>query len=353
MPSWIFEQLGGQRKTIVLTGSAAPHGRPRQKPVVKDGLKLRAQVTRYPGYSGDPTRHLFGTERDDIVLIGRWMDHQLFGDPAGTGARRNTARILVDTWEAFISDQQQVRVSWGDTVAYIGVIDKLVTGWESETQVAWELHILVDRKISEKQAPAAATPTQPPHQFAKEFAKFFAKRRKSLEQTVPDWDPTVLDLVNGLFQTVAVATSQLVKISNAYDDFEKQTFSQLQRLRLAVHEVKTAYLNFRDTTDSFQLDGVLFARSAKADVNWMQFRSQEAAESSVFLDLLNELARHAELAQRGKNNTSTTAVMGDTWESISTRLLNNPFGANDIRKANNITFGAQPVVGKVYRIPKK
>ena len=38
--AWTFTQLGGDKKELVLSGADAPHGRPRNKPVVRRGLKI-------------------------------------------------------------------------------------------------------------------------------------------------------------------------------------------------------------------------------------------------------------------------------------------------------------------------
>jgi hypothetical protein len=60
--AWRFEQLAGDKKTLILAGYSAPFGRPRQKAVVRDKVQIREKTTRYPGSSGPPTRHIFGDD---------------------------------------------------------------------------------------------------------------------------------------------------------------------------------------------------------------------------------------------------------------------------------------------------
>lgn len=342
---WQFTQLGGEKKVLVLDGYAAPFGRPRQHAIMEEAIKLRQVATRYPGNSGPPTRHVFGHNWTDegMTLTGRWMNRKLEG--------KATAESLVEDWQAFIADEQKVQLKWGDLLEFTGIVEGIKVGWESSTEVVWTISFLIDTKVSigSITRPPRAAPTRTPDRMILDLNAGLLNIAQV--QIQGDYQPDFFDTLDNLTGILAGAIGTLVGLSNQLAALEKQTFSALQRIRLAIGEVRTAALIFGDTVDSSIIDTQMFTRQSVSDIRWFEFRQETAFELSVMADILAELDRNVELVLRGQNARSYQAIMGDTWESISSNMYGGVSRANDIRAANGITGSMQPVPGATYRIP--
>lgn len=341
--AWTFEQLGGEKKILTLSGWGAPFGRPRQKAVTREKIVLRHTATRYHGQS-TPTRHIFGHHWEDGQrLNGRWMDKDL--GPGGTNDQ-------IDNWQTFVSDEQPVRISWGAIVSYVGLIESLEIGRESEAEATWDLAFLIDTRdgIKARTNPSGSGDASLlARQLAQENPIFSGAAQKI--KSSADWQPDVLDALDSLFSNVAAASAALNKISNEIQTFETASISVLQRFRGAIHQFKTASLALRDAVDSYEIHKALFTRQADADIQWFLFRSQADVDFMLMQDLLADADKQAELAERGRATTSYVAKIGDTWESISNIVYGGPSGANKIRQANGIRYGQLPVPGTTYQIP--
>lgn len=342
--TWTFEQLGGEKKKLTLDGYAAPFGRPRQKAIFEEEFKERIQTTRYPGNSGPPTRHLFGQQwNDQMILTGRWMDRHLRG--------QQTATSLVVAWQDFLKDEQRVRISWGSVASFIGYCESLNVGWESDTECTWKITFLVDEKPSQtrRRLPVDSGIEN----NLSSLIAFVNKSRASAAAIANNLNPDFIDQLDGVFSQVAVGTSQLVRFSNQISDLESRSFGTLQRLRLGIQEVKTAVLNLQSTIGSATDDGVLFTRQAPETVITLaQFRADNDVNAMIILDLLASMHVSVERVLTGKAYTSYEARVGDSWESISTQIYHGADGAGKIRAANGIKYGELPVPGVTYRIPQ-
>jgi hypothetical protein len=347
---WVFEQLETPKgsngpKTLKLANYAAPFGRPRQKPVIKDKLTVRNQVVRYPGNSKAPTRHFFGTHREPSVLTGRWMDSNL-----GVGEAKN----LVAAWDDFIDDQVLCRISWGDNLSYTGFIESLETEWESPAQVAWTMNLLLDEKDTSNVR--VAVPALSLDQSTSQLQKVLADLFPGIDQPQgfspdPAWSPDLQDSVDQIVSDIAQFSANLNNVIGQLSNLESATFFELQRFRSAIHGIKTAVLQYEAITDNLRNDTALFVRQADSDIAWFTFTSNEDIGTTTLYAILADMELDAEKAQRGKTTLSYVAIQGDTWESISTQFYDSPSGANKIRQANGVQFGALPQAGKTYQIP--
>src|SRR5580693_5242858 len=131
---WTFTQVAGDQKVLTLAGESAPHGRPRASPVVEDEMGLRDATVYYPG-NPRPTRHVFGEIHNDWVLSGRFSDRFL-----GSGG----AKAMVEQMKAFIADEQQVTIAWGDILAATGLVRRIKPSRESESEIGWTLTVGID-----------------------------------------------------------------------------------------------------------------------------------------------------------------------------------------------------------------
>lgn len=341
---WVFTQLAGSKETVTLQGYAAPFGRPRIKPVVTTGKQLRQSSKRYPGNSGAPTRHLFGTNQKDIELNGRWMDKHL-GDLGALSLKRQL--------DAIIDEQQRVSVSWGDFLSYTGIIESLDVGWESQTECTWVMKVLVDVDDFDGQV-FIPTPSTSPRGFYDDVLEFVSNGFPSISHRLSNLDALtgeLFDLLDDAISSVNSVSALLVHTLSTIESFESATFAELQRLRAGVHQFKTAVLIMQGTIESITIDTMLLDRQAEDDIAWLTFQMQAMAQTVHLLGRMAALSLAAEEAERGKFLREYTAKTDDSWESISIAVYGDANGADRIRKANGIKYGDAPLAGMIYQIP--
>ena len=347
--NWIFRQMSGSDpKTITLEGYAAPFGRPRQKPVVKDKLELRNARVQYPG-SDNVTRHVFGTKRAPITLAGRWMDKFL-------GIGRSAE--LIRAFEALVADGRLCAISWGSIVSYVGLPTSIEIDRESETEVAWILEIDIDRRADRTTART---------EYLQSDSTVGAKIQELLlESKLRDWEktgiitqpgggpelkPQLLDTVGDILGTIGTATSQVAKFANQVDDFEKASVNTLQQFRANIHQIKTGYVALTDTMSAIPIDASLFVRQADDDIKFLTFQNKTEYETLVLLQILADLERSTNRIETGLSTTSYTARDGDTWEFMATKYYADAGKSDIIRQANGIRYGERPSAGRTYLVP--
>ncbi len=343
---WKFEQTGSNPKTLTLEGYSAPFGRPRQKAVCEEEFGVRVQTVRYPGNDGPPTRHLLGTKwTDEFQLTGRWMDRKLGG--AGL------ANLKVDEWQRFIAEQKNLRISWGDIVSYTGMIEKIKIGRESPSEVVWTLYILIDEREGFRE-----TRPLPPRNFASKkrdydlAASNFVSTSKLQFNTHRDWSPDLLDVMDSTLSSLASFSASLNKAVRQFDNITSATSASLQRLRMSIHGVKTAFINYMHTIDNVVIDTALFIRQSESDINWFAYKQDQNVQASVILGILADMDREAEIAERGRSRTTYTGRNGDSWEMVGVQFFGDPDGADLIRQANGVRYGELPTSGRIYQIPQ-
>ncbi len=354
--TWFFEQLGGEKKSIELSGWQAPHGRPRQKPVVTDGVEIRKTEVYYPGDDRGPTLHLFGRKYTQWELEGRFRDRS-----DGVGF----AVAMTERVKKFVGDQQRCRISWGDILSVEGFLDKFEPGRESEGEVAWKLTASIYVDLFAKRT------RKPKQQKTIGLAAQLAKL--DLEQALPGvpHTPTAsifdgLDSILGLPANVSGAFVESMdgivdiftstagafqKAAGGISDVEKATFASLNRLASVSNQLQGAAGALRETFTNADADAVLLRE--RATENARLWKGQSATESAL-ADLVGELADvrvAVALVKRGVGTGSVVAVQGDTWESLSTKAYGSPDRAADLRAANDIPAGAYPVPGTEYIVP--
>jgi len=347
--NWIFRQTSGSNpKTITLEGYAAPFGRPRQKPVVKDKLELRNSRVQYPG-SDNVTRHVFGTKRDPITINGRWMDKFL-------GVGRSAE--LVRAFEALVADGRLCVISWGSIVSYVGLPVSIEIDRESETEVAWILEIDIDRRADRTTART---------EYLQSSSTVGDKIQELLlESQLRDWEktgiitqpgggpelkPQLLDTVGDILGSIGTATSQVAKFANQVDDFEKASVNTLQQFRANIHQIKTGYVALTDTMSAIPIDASLFVRQADDDIKFLTFQNKTEYETLVLLQILADLERSTNRIETGLSTTSYTARDGDTWEFMATKFYADAGKSDIIRQANGIRYGERPSAGRTYLVP--
>jgi hypothetical protein len=339
---WRFEQLRGDRRILILEGTAAPFGGPRKEAVVEVGYEVRQSTTHYPG-GENLTRHVFGGRwAPEWELKGRFQDDRLGG--AGQ------ARLKYEEVEAFVRDQQLVRIYWGDVFVYEGFILSVRGKYENEAQIAWTLSIAVDRKDADATKLPEPTPLPRPADLTAAIVRAFS----NVEDAVDRAPFPILSVP--LLSTLGDALMQAVRLLDAVtapiEMFRTATAGELHRMLSAVERLRSAAVPFRELVASFREDALALRQRAEA-----VFALGEA-QANVELDIRKMLAAAAELERCAQARRVDfikalyTAQTGDTWESISVAFYRTPSRANELREANAAPPGQSPVPGETCVIVK-
>lgn len=341
---WRFTQLGGPRRTLTLAGASAPHGRPRKNPVVSDGIKLRRERVFYPdGGNKPPTTHIFGTEWKDWELEGRFSDREL-----GKGG----TKAVIQEWQSFVADGQEVQIAWGDVLSARGLVDEFIPGRESEAECSYKIVVLVDSRDIDGGRSAFIIPRAPLEMCqALQLELLEGVGRIPSLPHAGDLKPTFLDSLEEAVSSINGFSASLLNVAGEIDAFAEGTLDQLERLRAGVAQTRTAVNKLRGTFETTENDAALLARAADSDVQWFASRASADVSTMRMLAILEEIDRETEISRRGRTLGIHLARLGDTWESIATSFYGAPDGAGAIRDANGVLFGDLPVPGREYQIP--
>jgi len=337
---WTFEQVSGERKKLVLNDHAAPHGRPRQKPVVEVELKQRNAEVRYAGNSV-PTRHLFGTSESPEKLEGRLRD--AYG---GAGfARQKKAEI-----ESFVRDGQQCIGTWDDLVSQLCFLESVKFGIESGGEITYEIQILVDKNLLDDDVDSLVIEPRGPQDLTNQMLLAIVEMNDLVK--VPGLKGSIFDSISSLISGVASVSSACNDVANQIDSFVNAPFQLMNQLRASLDQFRTAVTALRRAYDDLTVDIALENQNAQNQQAFWDVQSAWAASSLDAIRQAIALERASAVAQQGNIKELYTAKDGDTWDQISRIVYNGSADrAEDIRKANGVEAGANPVPGTTYMVP--
>lgn len=119
----VIEQLGGERRKVVLSGGALPNQG------VETGIGQRLERQFLPGAS-EAVVQVLGLDLPDLTFVGQLNDALLDGP--------GDARALVEQMFLLVTEAQPVEVSWGDSGAFAR------RGYVTSFRPVWQLADLVD-----------------------------------------------------------------------------------------------------------------------------------------------------------------------------------------------------------------
>lgn len=338
MPSWTFQQLGGDRKRIELGDYAAPFGRPRKDPVAKELIKVNIQTIRYPGSKNPPTRHIFGSGWEPMELRGRWMTRML---------TTKTAEEYADEFVAFVRDERQIRLTWGNIVSYQGYINELELGRESQDEIAWRITVLVDKREN-----AAVIRIRSPKINILEFRQILLDRISNIKlPSLPDMAPNIFEQLDFLAGQLKRYTALFADLANEFDRLEKATFSTIQSFRGIGANILSAMAAMETIAMNNAVDSVILIRRPDSVVNWQEYQLNLDVELTVIRALLADLDRKLEIVAKSDVSKFVTAIQGESWERLAVRVGLGPDSAPVIRDANGVRYGSLPEAGTIYLVP--
>ena len=339
---WTFTQVAGPQKVLTLAGQSAPHGRPRISPVVEDEMALRDAAVYYPG-NPRPTRHIFGEIHTDWVLTGRFSDS--FLGPGG-------AKAKIQEIKAFIADEQQVTIAWGDILAATGLLRRIKPSRESEAEVAWTLTVGIDGDDAlppPAPQPAAVAPGTKLGQVASGLDAINALGDAPGDLGLGS---DFLDSLDELVSEINSVSATVLSIADGISNFETAVEGDLNRFRAGLEQFQTAALTLQATLESAENDSSLTQSSSPSEDSWHAARIEAEYQALAIAALLADIDRDVEIILLGRQQTTCVATAGDTWESLSTRYFGGPSKAAALRQATGALYGAQPQAGRVVQIPE-
>lgn len=337
---WTFEQVGGDRKKLVLNDHCAPHGRPRKKPVVETEVELREDEVRYAGNS-EPTRHLFGTKESPEKLEGRLRDAN-----GGAGfARQKRLEI-----ESFVRDQQQCIATWDDLVSQLCLIKRAKFGIESGGEITYELELLIDKNLLDDSVESLVVEPRGPQDLTNQMLLALTDMNALTE--VPGLKGSIFDSISSLISGVASVSAACNQVAGQIDSFVNAPFQLMNQLRASLDQFRTAVTALRRAYDDLTVDIALENQNAQNQQAFWDVQSAWAASSLDAIRQAIALERSSAVAQTGNIRELYTAKDGDTWDQISRIVYNGSADrAEDIRNANGVEAGANPVPGTTYMVP--
>lgn len=346
---WKFVQTAGQKKTLTLTGWAAPRGRPRQAPVVTTGVQVRNSRTYYPGNDA-PTRHVFGTQHPDWQLEGRFMDCD--GGP-------RYAQNMLDYVTGFVADAHPVVIRWGEFVSARGMIVDFEPGIESHQHVSWKMTIQIDEDLLlQKRKNRSMDFDRAVAEHAQNEIKDYLQKQSSAKReqlSIVSFPPSLdFGISAALDSLVGAANAPWAALSQMLDDIgklETAPWNALMRLKAGQNQAKTALLHLKDTHQAMHSSMVIMSKNESERTRFWSRQHAAGAEDLKKLKVLDDIDRAIQRAMRGMIRGMYVARTSDTWESIARVAMEDVKRADDIRSFNGVGSGP-PAPGTRYLIPQ-
>ncbi len=338
-----LKQLGGAQREFVLTGHAAPHGRPRVEPVATDALRIRNAEVFVAGQI-EPVRHIFGYRFEPKEFRGRFLDRW---------AHLGFAEAKAEEAKGFVAEMERVQLSWdgGDGAAIVctGIVLELDIERESHHEIAWRMQFAVDKDELLDTPVQTGNGTKQPRDYTYQIVYYLNETQAAFEEM--KLRGSVFDLFDGLISGLASIVSNAVSLADEFASFQKATFATVRRFRHVLGQLRTAALSIRDTIDAFQVDAAIESRNAREQFSFVRNQAIISDSTLSMITETTEADRAAQLAEQGRVKAIVQALGGDTFESIAARIYGSAERASDIRTANGVADGAAPVVGQLYIVP--
>ena len=351
MGKWTFEQLSGERKTLVLADWDAPKGRPGQTPIYKAKLVARQSETYYPG-NDEPSRHIYGGKHEPIELEGKFRD--AFGG-------KGYAQRMAEAARNFYNEKLQCRIIWHGTdspfASYVGIIESIECSPESSGVWGWKISIAIDRDL--KLAPTfRKQPDREPfkdrmaqvNSAIRDMMDWGKREKKSFSTFPPSLDFGLSDFLDSVANYVNGPITMLNSMADQLEDMSKATMASIKRAQAGAHQLKTGLIKAKQAFEDVRLDAAVVSNRASEDIKFLRSQADFSQGAIAAIKEADKLRRYLVQAEQGMIRHSMVALDGDTWEAMASRSLSDASRAADIQRLNN-EFGL-PVPGTRYLIPR-
>jgi nucleoid-associated protein YgaU len=151
---------------------------------------------------------------------------------------------------------------------------------------------------------------------------------------------------------LAEVGSELASVADEMRSFARAPLGLLRQFRATLQRFRTLLIETRNDLEKLPADYALETQRISDQQQWLASKSVFEAGAIATMRNLAEADRRASIAETGKTKALYTAKGSDTFEVISIQAYGSASRANDIREANGVAAGSDPVVGTLYRIPK-
>jgi hypothetical protein len=256
------------------------------------------------------------------------------------GAREKAAEVL-----AFQRDQQPIRIAWGDVLSFTGFMVEFEPAYEAEHEIEWTMRLEIDGDDTQV-TPSITAPGSPV-----DAAGLLQDAFKKATDAIDD-----LDLSGSFIDPIDALTGAFVdaveKVKDAVGDLKQQTLGNLTKVLIDIDYMRSKALELRNVFTAIPAEvGQVRAQA----VDTLAFLHAQATVEDQLREALNEgavIERAVDLAIVGRIQATYTASDGDTFESMSRRFYGTSDRAGEIRDANGVPSGQNPIAGVEYLIPK-
>lgn len=335
MSDLFFEEVDGDRRRVILRGSATPLGGPRRKAAFALGGELRSTRVYEPG-SESPVRHVFGSKERDLEVEGHLRDG-LLGD---LGAAERYRGLI----ESIRREGQELRILWNG-LARRGMLAETEFGVEGPAdytyRLRFEIDALDDGEDEQRRSQRTAFPSLDPS----ELAGLLSARRSAMLR-IPGLSFGIAAALDELFGAVLGPLGGLV---GAFEDIAAEVEDIEGAFRRAINAAAALRERVR------HLAATISAQNDPSDVpDGAALAAWERQRSEALMDLREVAARSLALGieaeRRLAGSTSGRVVEvrdGDTIESIAARER---VSAEAIR-ALNPSAPFAPAAGTKLKLP--
>lgn len=338
--AFIVEEItsrdGLNRVVLRLEGRNLPEGGKGSGGAFEISPKSRQTAHRYPGVD-KPTRHLLGVDYDPISVKGVVRDR--YNAPGFAMAFKRTVELLAG---------RPVRISWGDQIAYEGVLDKGVCAVETEHDVVYTLTFEIDGPVDvPRPQQAAETPAT-----VGDLAASNTAARGTLTATA-DEAPQLLSAADteALLVVLTVLSASADALDAALDgetDAAALDRAANRRAAACAGALAAASRLAAATIGTVPVPNLRGSDAAR----WQRLRA-EALEATTALELSATAtgARLDEIAAEGARVEVYEVRGGDTLESIALARTSDQTRATAIARNNRLPgFSVEP--GQTLTIPR-
>lgn len=338
--AFIVEEItsrdGLNRVVLRLEGRNLPEGGKGSGGAFTVSPKSRQTAHRYPGVD-KPTRHLLGVDYDALSVKGVVRDRH--NTPGFALAFKRTVELLAN---------RPVRVSWGDQIAYEGVLDKGECSFETEHDVVYSLTFEIDGPVdAPRPQQAAETPATVGDLSASSHAARTALAATADEAprllSAADTEAllgalTILDLAADALDAALASETDAAALDPAANRRAAACAGSLAAAsRLVASTVGTMPIPDRRGLDA---------------ARWQRLRA-ESLEAVAALEIaaVATQARLDEIAAEGTRAELYEVHGGDTLESIALARLGDAGRAGAIARNNRLAgFSVEP--GQTLSLPR-
>lgn len=343
----------GDGLRVVLAGTDAPYGRPRDMAALESGGPVEHEEIYFPGRK-KPIYQIKQARQRPLVIKGAFRDHLAVSfDGVEVGTQH--ARSMRDQLEAIRERCNPLRLTWasddGDGQERQGILSESSFGEETSSQITYELTFKIAIGVAgntsngNSKAPTRQDTSDTSSQ-SENLASTQMQKASLLSLNFPVSQPVVQSLISSISTTQsALGNSTVAALS-----FERApSASRASAAQKLLGAAKSAVLSVLDTLRFYQettVDMMVPTGDPVAQIAWWNVQYGGLDD---WLAILNQMRNVAAEARKQIYRTERLYLIrqGDTLESIARQTLGDASRAGQLGVRQD-----QLIPGLLLRIPQ-